>query len=150
MYRVEVFATPMSLPFNFTIHSWIEVTIGDTVTRYDLWGYPGITKKPIAGYIYQDIFPNHLGTTLSPFARVKDTHKRQVGHVIAEISGAENSLAAALATAITEQVALYPYANKYRMIMGPNCNTFTAWLLALVPEAQLKLPWYAWGRNYKF
>jgi len=148
MYRVDVFATPMTFPFNFTIHSWVEITINDTVTRYDVWGYPGITKPPLIGFIYQDIFPNHLGTTLSPFAKATDTHKRQVGYCVASISGEQNSLAATLAQTIQEHVHEYPYAHTYRMIMGPNCNTFTAWLIACIPNTQLTLPWYAWGKNY--
>ncbi len=51
MYTVTVYATPMSFPLNFTIHSWIEISDSTTTDRYDLWGYPGLTATPVHGYI---------------------------------------------------------------------------------------------------
>lgn len=149
MYSVTVYATPMSFPFNFTIHTWVEISDGSTTDRYDLWGYPGLSATPVHGYIYKNLFPDHLGTTLSPFASANTLNKRQTGKVLLSISGEEDSLAAKLYTAITKQLLSYPCAHTYNMILGPNCNTFTEWLLELVPEAKLTLPWYAWGKNAK-
>lgn len=149
MYSVTVYATPMSFPFNFTVHTWIEISDGNTTDRYDLWGYPGLTATPVHGYIYKNLFPDHLGTTLSPFAAVNTLKKRQTGRVLLFISGKEDSRAAQLYNAITIQLLTYPYAKSYSMIWGPNCNTFTQWLLRLVSEANLTLPWYAWGMNYR-
>jgi hypothetical protein len=148
MYSVAVYATPMSFPFNFTVHTWVEISDGVLTDRYDLWGYPGLTATPVHGYIYKNLFPNHLGTTLSPFASVNALKKRQTGKVLISTSGEAGSLAAQLYTAITTQILTYPYAHTYHMILGPNCNTFTEWLLRLVPEVNLTLPWYAWGKHY--
>ncbi|MFN3693003.1 MAG: DUF3750 domain-containing protein [Candidatus Paceibacteria bacterium] len=75
--------------------------------------------------------------------------KRQTGKVLLSVSGEENTVAPQLYTAISEQVLNYPYAHTFSMVWGPNCNTFTQWLLRLVPEANLALPWYAWGKNYR-
>jgi hypothetical protein len=146
MYSVTVYATPMSFPFNFTVHTWIEIGDGNTTDRYDLWGYPGLTTTPVHGYIYKNLFPNHLGTTLSPFASVNTLEKRQIGKVLINLSGDIDSIAARHYTAIKTHVLTYPHAHTYHMIFGPNCNTFTEWLLKLVPEANLGLPWYAWGK----
>lgn len=149
MYSVRVYATPMSFPFNFTIHTWIEISNGVQAERYDLWGYPGLHKTPAQGYIYKDIFPNHLGTTLSPFANVNNLTKRQAGKVISEIHGETGSVAHTTYTAIKNHALNYPYANLYNMVLGPNCNTYTQWLLNLIPGTSLGLPWNAWGKKYK-
>ncbi len=93
-----------------------------------------------------NLFPNHLGTTLSPFANPATTTKRQTGTVLMSITGTGGSIAYKLYTAIQAQALEYPQAFAYNMILGPNCNTYTSWLLNLVPEANLRLPWYAWGK----
>jgi hypothetical protein len=136
----------MSFPFNFTVHTWVEITDGHTIDRYDFWGYPGLTAKPDRGYIYHNLFPDHLGTTFSPFANPATTQKRQTGTILMSITGDKDSTAYQLYTAIRSHAFNYPLANTYRMVFGPNCNTYTTWLLNLVPAANLKLPWYTWGR----
>lgn len=44
----------------------------------------------------------------------------------------------------------YPYkrAEDYRMIFGPNSNSFIHWIVNQVPDCGLKLPWNAWGKDY--
>lgn len=151
IFIVSVYATPMSFPLNFTIHSWIEIVNGSSRDRYDLWAYPGLkTATERKGYIYKNIFPDHLGTTWSPIAKLDDLSRRQTGIIIREVSGETGSLAHRLYMAISENAFNYPAYNRYNMILGPSCNTYTQWLLQLVPEAGLSLPWYAWGKNYTF
>lgn len=149
MYLVRVYATPMSFPLNFTVHTWIEISNGIQTERYDLWGYPGLHKTPTQGYIYKDIFPNHLGTTLSPFANVNNVSKRQTGKVVSEMYGETGTIAHTTYTAIKNHALNYQYAQTYNMLLGPNCNTYTQWLLDLTPGTSLKLPWNAWGKKYK-
>lgn len=150
MYTVTLYSTPMSFPLNFTIHSWVEISDGSTTDRYDFWAYHGLkTATRSEAHIYQNIFPDHFGTTFSPIAKTDDLNIRQVGKIIDTIFGPIDSPAHRLYQAIKDQAFAYPLKDKYSMIHGPNCNTYTAWLLALVPEANLKLPWYAWGKNYQ-
>lgn len=148
MYSIYVYATPMSFPFNFPVYTWVEILHGAKNERYDLWGYPGLHKTPDLGYIYKDIFSNHLGTTLSPFVNVNNLTKRQTGKVISEVCGEHDSSAHSLYSAIKRNALNYPYAYTYNMIFGPNCNTFIQWLLDLVPESKLHLPFNAWGKKY--
>lgn len=148
-YIVRVYATPMSFPLNFTLHTWVEISYDSEIQRYDLWGYPGLEKEPANGYVYVDIFPNHLGTTLSPFANVNNLSKRQVGKVVSEIYGETGSVAHTTYTAIKNHALNYPYAHTYNMVLGPNCNTYTQWLLDLTPGTPLRLPRNAWGKKYK-
>lgn len=150
VYTVNVYATAMSFPLHFTIHSWVEISDGNTTERYDLWAYPGLkTATEHKGYLYKNIFPDHLGTTFWPLAKLSTLENRQTGKIIQQISGIAGSAAHKLHHAIKQQAFAYPAYNQYNMIFGPSCNTYTQWLLQLVPEAGLSLPWYAWGRGYK-
>ena len=42
----------------------------------------------------------------------------------------------------------YPYKKEYKMVFGPNSNTFTAWIACRVPELSLNLSRRAIGKNY--
>jgi len=148
LYTVMVYTTPMSFPLNFSVHSWVEIVKNKVIERYDFWAYPGLkTAADNHGYLYKNIFPDHLGTTFSPFADIHALQGRQVGTILFEISGDENSIAYKLYAKIHTQAFLYPLYDTYNMIFGSNCNTYTQWLLHLVPEAGLSLPWYAWGKG---
>ena len=148
-YTVSVYTTPMSLPLSFTCHSWVEVSHNDHCERFDFWAYPGFkTANANHGYVYKDIFPNHLGTTVSPFVRVDNIAKRQTGKIVSTKTGRAGSDVQKLYTKIKASAFLYPLHSTYNMILGPNCNSYTQWLLQLVPEVGLTLPWYAWGKNY--
>ena len=50
--------------------------------------------------------------------------------------------------AIETAVDGYPYAGDYRMLPGPNSNTFTAFVARRVPELRLVLPVTAIGKDY--
>lgn len=151
MYTVTIYGTPMSFPFSFTYHTWVEISDSTTTDRYDFWGYPGLPATlEHAGYIYKNIFPNHLGTTRSPFAKATDITKRQFGRSIASISGDQDSIAAELYQAIYNQAFTCPFRDQYNMVLGPNCNSHTSWLISLVPNTPLSLPWHCWGKNFKY
>lgn len=140
----------MSFPLNFTIHSWVKISHNLHTERYDLWAYPGLqSANAHKGYVYKDIFPDHLGTTFWPLARTTKLTNRQTGRCIDSVAGEYGSVAHALYTVIAEKAFAYPYYDRYNMLFGPSCNTYTEWLLQLVPEAGLSLPWYAWGRGNK-
>lgn len=49
---------------------------------------------------------------------------------------------------IRTAASLYPYKKEYSMVLGPNSNTFTAWISCKVPELNLKLSRRAIGKNY--
>jgi hypothetical protein len=48
----------------------------------------------------------------------------------------------------SEELQSYPYKNRYNILMGPNSNTFTQWIVDQVPECKLTLPYNAWGKGY--
>lgn len=147
-YTVAIYFTPMSFPLNFTSHTWVEISHNDTTERFDFWGYPGIQHGDKSkNYIYRNIFPDHLGTTFSPFADPGNRKNRQIGNIHQSITGDQTSIAHTLHQAIQDKAFTYPYDNTYYMVFGPNCNTFTQWLLDLVPGHNLTLPRNAWGKG---
>lgn len=138
----------MSFPLIFTVHTWIEISDGETIDRYDLWGYPGLSSSsPHHGYIYHNILPDHLGTTFSPFAKASTQKGRQKGRRIRHITGGSDSPAHRAYQIIKQKAFEYPAAKQYNMVMGPNCNTYTQWLLAQTQHPELTLPWNAWGKG---
>jgi len=54
----------------------------------------------------------------------------------------------ALIAAVDRAAKCYPWPDTYSIFPGPNCNSFTAWIAARVPELQLELPNTAIGRSY--
>ena len=59
------------------------------------------------------------------------------------------SLAKSIIDKVHEAVIDYPYPYEYE-ILGPNSNTFTAWIACKVPKLNLKLPTRAIGKDYPF
>lgn len=149
IYSVTLYGTPMSFPLSFALHSWIEVTKNNKTDRYDFWAY---TNVPFGEkrhyYIYKNIFPDHLGTTFSPIAKANTLTGRQSGRILGKIKGQSDSAAHQLYEKIQSEAFSYPYCDSYNMILGPNCNTYTQWLINLVPDNGLVLPWNAWGKNF--
>lgn len=54
----------------------------------------------------------------------------------------------ALIAAVDRAAKCYPWPDIYSIFPGPNCNSFTAWVAARVPELALELPNTAIGRGY--
>lgn len=139
----------MSFPFNFALHTWIELKKDNTTDRYDFWGYTSMPEAHrLGGFIYKNLFPNHLGTKFSLLASPHTLGGRLPGRVYSEIEGGDGSEAHEVFTLITDKVGSYPHKDEYGMIFGPNCNSFTQWLINLKPDSGLRLPWNAWGKSY--
>jgi hypothetical protein len=69
--------------------------------------------------------------------------------LIASLSGDEKSTAKQVVDFIEEMTPFYPYKENYKLFPGPNSNTYIAWILREFPELKIKLPWNAFGKNYK-
>lgn len=73
------------------------------------------------------------------------------GHDPQLIASFEGAAAEAMIPRIQAAIARYPYANSgdYRVWPGPNSNTFVAYILSAVPEAQVALPPTAVGKDFR-
>jgi Protein of unknown function (DUF3750) len=114
----------------FAHHTWIVVKDRDAgaYTRYDkvAWGAPIKTNN------------------WAPDAR-------WYGHRPILIGAVEGPAAETLIPKIRAAVARYPYSHygDYSVWPGPNSNSFTAYILGAVPEAQIALPPTAIGKDWR-
>ena len=56
--------------------------------------------------------------------------------------------AARLIVKIRNEIQEYPWKHTYKLWLGPNSNTFPAWIAKQIPELKLELPFRAIGKNY--
>lgn len=147
MYSVAIYTSPLPFPMWMFSHTWVVISDGETTHRYDVWG-DILLFKPTSrhGYIYRNTYRPHTGIRIWPRRSDKKQAQRFKGKLFKEIRGDEKSLAAEMYTAIITRVSEYPFAHTYHKF-GPNCNTFTAWLIQLVPNQELTLPYNAWGKR---
>jgi hypothetical protein len=112
----------------FAIHSWIATKRRDA-TQYTVyqalgWGHPAVeAQRGPPDLLWYGARPELLLERRGP--------------------GVD-----ALIDRIEAAVAVYPYANEYRLWPGPNSNTFTAFVAREVPELGLDLPPTAIGKDY--
>lgn len=116
----------------FAVHTWVAVKEkgADSYTVYQVLGYQLRTRNTSVSII-QDI-PDRKWFGREP-------------ELIQELRGkeAERAIPAIHRTALE-----YPYADTYRIIPGPNSNTFVAALVRSVPELTVELPPHAVGKDY--
>jgi hypothetical protein len=163
-YQVFLFSCPIPIPFNFAKHYWFitnrngklkrwEVLHADYIVRtpQDIYTRNYATKKRLKiisknkGHIYQDILPFTKGMN-------KYYWKGRPlvdGDLLKIIEGKEDSLAKRMVDFIEKNSFKYKYWKTYRMIKGPNSNTFIQWIIDKFPSSGFKLSWRAIGKNYK-
>jgi hypothetical protein len=69
----------------------------------------------------------------------------QKPHLLLEIKGEQ---AQALIPKIEEIASKYPYPNNYTLWPGPNSNTFTAYVIRMLPELSIAFPSNAIGKDF--
>lgn len=50
---------------------------------------------------------------------------------------------------IDKEYKNYEFRGTYRILPGPNCNTFVQLIINKFPESKFKLPWNSFGKNFK-
>lgn len=143
-YQVFLLVTKVFRPYQFAVHSWIMTSNKGKLKRWDVfdvknrkgkkWGYVYLNGKELweGGNIYED-----------------KEYPKYDSKVIGIIGGGKNSLAQKIIQFTDKHAKDYPMRDKYVRYPGPNSNTFTQWILNRFPEANWKLPWNAFGKNYK-
>ncbi|HMY80323.1 MAG TPA: DUF3750 domain-containing protein [Candidatus Absconditabacterales bacterium] len=140
-----VYSTPLPFPFNFALHTWIVIISPDSEAhRYEIHMFKNKKHKE-QGYFYKD--DEILNVGLKKYLWKKEP--KYDGKIIVKISGEKGSLAQKVVEFIQKNIESYKFKKKYLHIPGPNCNTLTQWILDKFPEIGIKLPWNAFGKNYK-
>ena len=148
---VKLYTCPVPFPFTFAVHTFIVFEYGNEVVRYDVNPVPyAATQSEVLGHIKKNMLPPEVGFRL--FGRFSFSFvPRYKVTLLGKINGDSNSGAGKLYAFMSSGgLATYPHTHTYRMILGPNSNTFIQWVLDQIPQSGLHLPWNAWGKGFKY
>ncbi|MBI3571940.1 DUF3750 domain-containing protein [Candidatus Kaiserbacteria bacterium] len=144
-YQVFLTISPASVPLNFACHPWFVVNNIGTVARWGVGWRPaqyGAQKQ--WGHLAKDVLPPFQGLRIFYLSREPSWKSS----LIKVIEGDSSSLAAQMVAAIERSPQTYPYRETYSFF-GPNSNTYVQWVLDQFPESGMRLPWNAFGKNYR-
>lgn len=117
----------------FAEHTWIATKkkFARNYRTYQIkgWLYIQERKSPL---VIEDDIPDRLW----------------MGNVPRIIYQLRGDIAGQLIDKIETAVHNYPFRNTYRLWPGPNCNTFTAYIIRNIPELTVDLPNTAIGKDY--
>ncbi len=143
LYQVYFFTCPAHIPFHFAVHPWVVTVHQGKINRWEVI-HRKYSNKERFGYVYKNFYTN-------PIQGIKKhTLSSQYwdAKIIGSVFGGENSLAEKMFRFIETMSPLYPHQENYTLFPGPNSNTYIAWILKNFPEANIQLPWNAFGKNF--
>lgn len=138
-YQVFLFCSKAVLPFSFSKHSWFVVNRLGSISRYEI-----IVDDNVDSFVRRDFCSPWLGSSVTLSNREHYFKEELVGYV----TGDKGSFVDGMVGKIVNSVNDYPYKKVYKYL-GPNCNTYTQWVLDSFPECNLRLPFNAFGKDYK-
>jgi hypothetical protein len=143
-YEVYFYICPAHIPFHFAVHPWVVTVKNGISTRWEIIHrkYDG---KERFGYVYKNFYTN-------PTQGIKKkltSSDYWDATLIASLSGYQKSQAQRIVDFIEYQSPHYPYKDIYKFFPGPNSNTYIGWILKEFPTIEIKLPWNAFGKNFK-
>jgi hypothetical protein len=149
-YEVKLYATPMPLPLYGSVHTYFTAAHAQHIDRIEVLGF--LPQSHPARY-YEEIFKNYLppetgfrviSEVLGEFPSLPRMPSRCIGVCRGGVGTTAEQLYTLLTTAAVTQ---YPGAGHYRMVRGPNSNTFSQWIIDQYSADELRLPWNAWGKH---
>ncbi len=143
LYQVFLFTCPGALPFSLAMHPWFVCVKKGEVSRWEIC-FQKSRCKTSWGYLHLNVLPPSQGIEVFSFSQKYFWE----GKLIAQTEGDENSMARKMINFIEKSKENYPYCHQY-FITGPNSNTYAQWILNNFPDFKIKLPWNAFGKNYK-
>ncbi len=141
-YEVFVLESRAASPLGFAVHPWIVINDNGKLFRYEIRHY--LNKDKSYGYLHINAQPPFQGLPLFWPINILFQKAKVLGY----LGGDENSRAKQLFDKIKNSKNTYPYILKYSFI-GANCATYVGWSIKDFPEIKVKLPWNAFGKNYK-
>jgi hypothetical protein len=146
-YQVFFFYSSVPIPLSFAVHSWIVINNLGKIERWESGQFYNPKPKKSWGNVYLGLFKNNpiTGMSIFPYKSIIRFNSKLGGI----IQGKTGSVAEKIIKFIEKKANKYPYKNLQYKLLGPNSNTFPQWILNQFPEAKIKLPWNAFGKNYK-
>lgn len=144
-YEIRFYTCPAHKPFHFAVHPWIVIIKNGIATRWEVLYMKNKGIKNVVSYVYKNLYTETTRGITTTKTGIEHWPSKQIGH----IQGGETSLAHRMYDFIDTMAPHYPYADRYHLFPGPNSNSFIAWILREFPEADIKLPWNAFGKHYR-
>ena len=145
-YQVFCFSSPVPFPLCFAVHTWFVINLKGKIHRIEFGKFMvSENEKRVKTGVFKDFIRPTNGMN-KYFWKPKPRFKSKL---IGVVEGGENSIAKKMTVFIKNKSSEYPLKDKYSLI-GPNSNTFTQWILDKFHESDLKLPFNAFGKRYKF
>lgn len=144
MREFKIYQCPITIPLTPIVHTWIVTVWSNWEThRYEMHMFKNNNKKLWYLYIDDDNQENWL--PIFPWI-YKFKFK---GKILYETKWGDWSLAYKLVNFTNNNVLKYKYKFNYKHLW-PNCNSFTKRVISHFPEIQVKYPWNALWKNFKF
>jgi len=140
-YQVFLFKSRLNFPLSFVVHPWFVLNNKGEISRWEIRQMDTYGEVIHWGYLYKDRSPFFKGTRIFTFSNKLINKIKLVG----EVEGEE---ASKIINFIQNSPTTYPFSEKY-ILTGPNSNTYIQWVINNFPDSNLKLPWNAFGKNYK-
>jgi hypothetical protein len=126
----RIYAAPFSPLGRLAVHTWI-ILKASNATEFDRWEGWTWYEEPY-GYLRKNLY--------GP----EDDFGFGSCFIVSEIIGPE---AQKVDDFVTNHYQEYPYIDEYDLLPGPNCNTFTAWVIESTGWSA-ELPDAAYGKYY--
>jgi hypothetical protein len=147
-YQLFICVSPTSFPLLGFLHAYIVANEIGSITRWDVWHIKNRVDAS-EGYVHENTFKPWIGLSIFYGMSLSNNRLRWPINIVSVISGEKNSLAYDMCKFINNKTYLYPIKDYYSFV-GPNSNTFVQWFLEQFPESQIKLPFRAFGKSYKY
>lgn len=145
-HQFFIFGSMTNLFAFFSKHTWIVTNRKGEIDRWDVW-HKKERCKTSKGFVHKNFYPPWKGTSFLPTSISSKTKLRTKAKVIAKLEGDDKSMAKKMIEFVHENAWEYPLFDRFSLI-GPNCNSFTGWVLSKFPDSGIRLPISSIGRNY--
>jgi len=135
-YQVFLFCSPTNLPANFARHLWFVCNEKGKISRWEV-----LCREKMKNHLFINLSPAFKGVAIFPFSDKWLWNAK----LLYKTNG---KLAEQMINFIETSQEKYPYCYQYSS-MGPNSNTYIQWVLDHFPGFKARLPWNAFGKDYK-
>jgi len=146
-HQVFFMSTPLPIPFNLGHHTFVITNNKGVIHRWEVWMTKHLVQKHNWDYLYEDLFRH-------PW----DGHKKYIFSFLFSPNASrstvilfgktEGSLAKRMIAFIKNSKKNYTLLRKFHFLPGPNCHTYTQWILNAFPESKIELPPISYGKGY--
>lgn len=129
--RVELRYAGIPLLGMVAVHYWFVTNDAGMLERWEVWQTPNAGGQSV-GHLHRNLMHPHSNVGGGP---------TRLAHVWTD------TLAEQITNTLHESWVQYPYQHQYRVVPGPNSNTFAAWVLRQA-GISYRLSWKGIGRNF--